>query len=92
MADVGSHRRYCFLKLKRAERDEAYALANAWDGKRRGLPGTALPTTFPALTELGAAGYLVLEEVQGADASELTQAGLSSPQAAAVLAALELLP
>jgi hypothetical protein len=44
---------------------------------------------MPARGELLAAGYLVVEEVDGADETELTNAGLSPQQAAAVLAAVE---
>jgi hypothetical protein len=90
MADqqCATHRRYCFLKYKAAWRDESN-VDTAWDAKRRLLPGTTLPTTFPARSLLIAAGYLVLEEVEGADSTELIAAGLTSSQAAAVLAALE---
>jgi hypothetical protein len=44
---------------------------------------------MPARGELLAAGYLVVEEIDGADEAELTNAGLSPQQAAAVLAAVE---
>lgn len=67
-------------------------LEMAWDGIRRGEPGTTLPQNLPARSELLAAGYLVVEEIDGADADELTGAGLSSQQAAAVIAAVESLP
>jgi hypothetical protein len=59
-----------------------------WDGKRRLITGVSIPTTFPARTQLLAAGYLVLDELQGADEPELTNAGLSATQAAAVVAAI----
>jgi hypothetical protein len=59
-----------------------------WDGKRRQVAGASIPTTFPARTQLLAAGYLVLEELQGANEEELTSAGLSATQAAAVVAAI----
>ena len=90
MADqqVATHRRYAFLRYAYFYRinDNMYL---AWDGKRRLEPGTAIPTTFPARAALTAAGYLVLEEIEGADTDELTRAGLSTSQAAAVLAAME---
>jgi len=66
-------------------RDEA----DVWDSKRRLLPGTPIPATFPAASVLAGAGYLVTEEVTGADTTELINAGLTAAQAAAVLAALE---
>jgi hypothetical protein len=74
--------------MKRAAVDES-PTEMAWDGIRRGEPGTTLPLTFPARTELLAAGYLVVEEVDGADETELTNAGLSPQQATAVIAATE---
>lgn len=87
MAEVLAYRRYLYLEYKRA-----YALDDGsealWDSKRRSCPGTELPSTFPARSSLMACGYLVLEEVTGADAEELKRAGLSSSQAAAVLAAV----
>ncbi len=73
----------------RAAAVELSSVEEAWDGIRRGLPGTAIPTTFPARAELAAAGYLVVEELDGADTTELTNAGLGPAQAAAVLAAME---
>jgi hypothetical protein len=88
VAEVNGHRRYAFLKMRAAEAALS-PVAMAWDGIRRGEPGTAFPTTMPARGELLAAGYLVVEEVDGADEAELTNAGLSPQQAAAVLAAVE---
>lgn len=91
MAEVNSHRRYAFLKMRAAAVEQS-PLESAWDGIRRGEPGTAIPTTFPARALLVAAGYLVVEEIDGADETELTNAGLSPQQAAAVIAAVESLP
>ena len=59
-----------------------------WDTKRRLIAGTSIPTGFPARAQLLAAGYLVTEELDGSDTTELTTAGLTSQQAAAVLAAI----
>jgi hypothetical protein len=87
MATVTSHRRYLFLKFLKATRD-GFVTASAWDAKRNLEPGTALPTDFPARSLLVAYGYRVLEEIHGADTRELQRAGLTSAQAAAVLAAI----
>lgn len=90
MADdskVGSHRRYCFLQYCAAIRDQT-DMDPVWDAKRRAIAGTALPSNFPARSLLIAAGYLVTEEVAGADETELTARGLSQDQAAAVIAAI----
>lgn len=92
MADaerIQSHRRYCFLKYHKARNEVSDDAADAWNTKRRSISGTSIPATFPAQPDLGAAGYEVLEEITGADTTELTNAGLTSAQAAAVLAALE---
>lgn len=92
MADaerIQSHRRYCFLKYHMVRNVVSDDAADVWNTKRRSIAGTDLPATFPALIELSNAGYEVIEEVTGADETELTNAGLSAAQAAAVLAALE---
>jgi hypothetical protein len=88
VASCENHRRYCFLKYAHYLRidDDQYV---QWDSKRRTISGIDIPSTFPARTALLAGGYLVLEELEGTDSTELTKAGLSVSQAAAVLAALE---
>lgn len=89
MADerVPNHRRYLFLKFARAVQynDD---IESVWDAKRRAIAGTSLPASFPARDKLVAAGYLVTEELAGANATELRRAGLTNSQAAAVLAAI----
>lgn len=88
MIEVNTHRRFAFLKMQAAVADQS-PMGPAWDGIRKGDPGTELPANFPARTNLVSAGYLVVEEVDGADETELTNAGLSPQQAAAVIAAVE---
>lgn len=63
-------------------------IESVWDAKRSLIAGSAVPVGFPARAQLLAAGYLALEELQGANTTELTRAGLTSQQAAAVLAAI----
>lgn len=88
MASLENHRRYCFLKFAYYTRiGDDHRLE--WDGKRKTIAGTDIPASFPARSALLAGGYLVLEELEGTDSTELTRAGLSTSQAAAVLAALE---
>lgn len=84
---VRSHRRYLFLKARAllAAGEPTYSV---FDAKRLDLPGTVLPLTLPYRSAVIAAGYLVLEELQGADAAELTKAGLTPQQAARVVAAV----
>lgn len=90
MADpkVLNHRRYCFLKYRHYQELED-DLEYLWDGKRKTIPGTDISDAFPGAIELRAAGYDVLEEVQGADADELAEIGLSTQTIQAVFAALE---
>lgn len=85
-ADVfRSKRRYLFAKSLKArlEGNEVYL---AWDSKRKTMPGTSLPATFPARAALDASGYWALEDLQGASTQELVSAGLTTSQAAAVMA------
>lgn len=63
-------------------------IESVWDAKRRAISGTPIPVGFPVRDKLLAAGYLVTEELDGSNTSELTAAGLTSAQAAAVLAAI----
>lgn len=87
VADLGNHRRYCFLKYRDAVALED-DMETVWDAKRRAMPGTVLTSGFPARPALLAAGYLAEEELEGADETELLNAGLTQAQAAAVLAAI----
>ena len=88
MAEIRNVRRYNLLKMRAAARDNP-GLDAVWDANRRAIQGTEIPATFPYRSRLVAAGYLVLEELDGADANELSkQAGLLDFEAAAVLAAL----
>jgi hypothetical protein len=76
-----------FLEQRRAlARSEE--MESVWDGKRKACEGTPIPDAFPYRSQLISHGYLVLEEIRGADARELSRAGLTSAQAAAVLAAI----
>jgi hypothetical protein len=88
VGEVRSASRYRFLRYRLAL-EQSSNLADVWDAKRRAIPGTELPSDFPARAALIAYGYLVTEEIAGADATELSRSGLSGSQAAAVLAALE---
>lgn len=87
MGEIRSRRRYLYLEYKRAfaRSDE---MESVWNGKRKACEGTTIPDAFPCRAQLLAAGYLALEEIRGADTNELSRAGLSSAQAAAVIAAI----
>lgn len=79
-----------FFCLKRiAARADGDPLEGAWRHHQEQESGTALAATFPSRAALAAAGYSTQEDLDGADAAELRKnAGLSTQQAAAVLAGL----
>lgn len=87
-SSIGNHRRYCFLKHLQLEALDEEDQADVWDAKRKAIPGTDIDDMFPGCVQLRAAGYLATEEVQGADADELSEVGLDSSQIDAVFAAL----
>ena len=64
-------------------------LAGVWRAKQEALAWPALPTGFPARAALAAAGYATVRDLDGATTDELTDLGLSTRDAAAVLAAME---
>ena len=86
MAETKSYRRYCLGKRQEraAEGDDNDAV---WKAKQEAEPGTALAATFPALSKLATAGYSTDTDLDGADEAELVRAGLTTREAAAVLAA-----
>lgn len=97
MAQFKSVRRYYLHKRKYTLAQEL-DITSQWHSKQNEEPGTALPSTFPALTKLAIAFYTTVEDLDGADATELTAsvsrgAGLTRQESSAVLAALQpLLP
>jgi hypothetical protein len=92
VSTLGTPRRYYLAKRQAAVELEDDALAAVWRGKQEAEAGTDLPATFPYLTELDALGYTTEEDLDGADACELTDLGLSAFEAEAVLAAFIELP
>lgn len=87
-SEINNTRRFYLLK-RIASKAEADPLEGAWRYKQEQVSGTALPASFPYRATLVAAGYSTSQDLDGADAAELTKnAGLASRQANAVLAAL----
>lgn len=82
-------RRYYLLKRLSATREDS-GLASAWRGLQEREPGTSLPASFPGRESLVAAGYTTIEDVDGADVSELLSnvPGLGRRDAEAALAAV----
>lgn len=68
-------RRYYLLK-RIAAREQDDGLEPFWHGKQLAEPGNALPVDFPLLTELECAGYVAIEDLDGASECELIDAGL----------------
>lgn len=82
-------RRYWLLKSRACAARGEEGLALAFLSKHRDAPGTALPDDFPSRPALVAAGYTVLEDLQGATVEELVEdAMLSRRDAELVLAAV----
>jgi hypothetical protein len=88
VATIKSRRRYCLLKRRYHLQSGDEALAAVWRAKQALVDATALPATFPALSKLTAAGYTTKEDLDGADDSELVEAGLNLSEARAAIAAL----
>jgi hypothetical protein len=96
MSGVGTIRRYLLGKERQALIEDREEIALAFRGKRNETSGTALPTTFPALTELAAAipAYTTVEDLTNsthdrmATVDELVEAGLTRKLATAVIAAI----
>lgn len=85
---VDSARRYCLLKRRASAQRLDVPLASAWHAKQLAEPGESLAEGFPLRARLAAAGYVAREDLLGATVEELQQAGFTSREAAAVLAAL----
>lgn len=81
-------RRFYLLKRLAAHRVTQHELEGMWAAKQLAEPGVELDADFPFRERLVSAGYLTVEDVQGANTEELQQAGLTPREAAAVLAAL----
>ncbi len=81
-------RRFYLLKRLEAARLGEESLESVWMSKQLAEAGTALAATFPSVTTLASAGYVAVEDVDGATVEELQLAGLSTREADAVLAAL----
>jgi len=88
MRRVPTPRRY-FLLARQNAWDEG--VAAVWRAKQEAQPGTALPESFPARAALAAAGYTTVEDLDGANESELSGAGLSTREARDVISAAKAL-
>lgn len=87
------YRRYLHrMRMNARVRDDG-ELESAWRAKQEEQPGTPLPSSFPFLDVLAAAGYTMQEDLDGADKYELQHIALMNGQDAdVVLTALQALP
>lgn len=82
-------RRIYLKNRKLSSQGERFAESSVWQAHQEEQPGTPLPGDFPALTTLTVGGYTTVEDLDGADATELAEwARISAPQAKAIFAAL----
>lgn len=80
-------RYYCLKRIFSANYNPDWE--GVWQGKQLAEPGTDLPTGFPSKSALEAVGYVALEDIQGADETEIqVNARISLTRARAVIAAL----
>jgi hypothetical protein len=82
-----SPRRYYLAKM-RSHLKDGLDIWREWQGKHLEQPGTDLASDFPSKTALESAGYVAIEDFDGATSAELVAAGLTTRQAAAVLTAI----
>jgi hypothetical protein len=88
VSEVRRARRYYFLQRLAAHERCEPGLEAALRGKQEEQPGTLFASDFPFKASLEAAGYLAIEDVDGADCHELREkAGLDQSAAQAVIAA-----
>jgi len=86
---IATPRRYYLLKRLAASEQGDDELAAVWRAKQESISWPALPADFPARETLVAEGYTTVRDLDGADADELTNLGLTDAQVSAVLAAME---
>ncbi len=86
---VATARRWYWLLEQRRAREGFPAAAGIFRGRRLEQPGVRLPRSLPGRARLLAAGVLALEEVLGADPTELAAYGLGPRTVDALINALE---
>lgn len=84
-----SPRRYYLHKRIAATALGDTELAGVWRAKQEAIYWPSLPSTFPSRAALIAEGYTTVRDLDGADADELSDLGLTDAEASAVLAAME---
>lgn len=86
---LGSARRY-YLGKRRQTFERSEDITTQWHAKQDAEPGVALPSAFPFRVQLVAAFYSTVEDLDGANSTELRNfAGLTLREADAVFVALK---
>jgi hypothetical protein len=81
-------RRFYLKKRHMARLSSEWALSSVWQSHQEEQSSPALPASFPALSDLAAAGYTTSGDLEGATEAELVEwARLTSKAARTVLAA-----
>jgi len=85
---IARSRRFYLLKRLAAKAEGQLSLASFWQARQEEEPGWLLSSSFPSRLALEKTGYTTMEDVAGADQTELRRAGLSSLDADAVILAV----
>lgn len=85
MATVNNTRRFYLLKRIYARQNNIED--GVWIAKQIAIAGVALPASFPHRAALAEHGYTTREDLDGADADELTRLGFGTYQAKAIIKA-----
>lgn len=85
---ITSPRRYYLLMQRGSVESGVPQLRDVWKGKQLAEPGTPLPDGFPSKARLAAHGYVAIEDLLGADRSELEDLGFGKRDITAILAAV----
>jgi hypothetical protein len=88
MGEIRTTRRYYAAKAEASALAYEHDAEILWRARQQAEPGTLFPASVPLQEKLRAAGYVVLEDVLGADEAELLDAGLAEREAGAVVKAL----
>lgn len=83
-----SMRRVYLASARHFAQSDQHATADVYRAKQQAIAGDPLPENFPHLARLAELGYSTFQDIDGANADELTAAGLPRHQANEALARL----
>lgn len=90
MPTYNNVRRYYLRQRMTAKLQGEEVFADIWRSKQEAQPaGDPIADDFPYREQLVAAGYTGSEDLHGTDVAELRLAGLTTPEANTVMAALD---